>query len=114
MAHARLGSHRLLEEVDLKQCCVQAAGGVALAQALAVKPTMRLLSLNGNAISSEGVAQMRFIFGHEAAVCAGGQECLGSLSDNEEDGEVDIDDEEDEDEDELADQLQDVLSKLKV
>jgi hypothetical protein len=47
-------------------------------------------------------------------VCVAGVDCLGSLSDNDEDGEVDIDEEEEEDADEAADQLQDVLSKLKM
>ena len=58
--------------------------------------------------------QVRRIFGHPAAVCVAGVDCLGSLSDNDEDGEVDIDEEEEEDADEAADQLQDVLSKLKM
>jgi hypothetical protein len=50
---------RLLEEVDLRSCCIQATGAVALAQALAMKPTMKLLALNGNAVSDDGVAEVR-------------------------------------------------------
>lgn len=95
-----------LMEVDMSNNLIRWAGARVLAQAVLEKPELKLLNLNGNFISEEGIDVLKGMF-------KASPDLLGSLDDNDPDGEEDDEDDdeknsgdEDEgDEDELGSKL---------
>mmetsp|Transcript_10076 Transcript_10076/g.18988 ORF Transcript_10076/g.18988 Transcript_10076/m.18988 type:complete len:514 (-) Transcript_10076:111-1652(-) len=96
-----------LEELEVSECQIGRLGAVALAKCAASKSALKKLNLNGNMIPAEGVEEVQEIF--SSAAC--GQDALGSLSENDEDGEGDDEDDEDDDAD---DDLSAALGGMKV
>ncbi|KAL5561675.1 hypothetical protein UlMin_031422 [Ulmus minor] len=92
--------HGQLNEVDLSTNLIRRAGARLLAQAVVRKPGFKLLNIDGNFISDEGIDEVKDIFKNSP-------EMLGPLDENDPDGE----DEEAEDED--ADNEIELESKLK-
>lgn len=76
---------RELEELDLGTNEIEDRGAKAATEAACQLPKMRLLNLNGNAISRATVSEIQQML---ADGCAGGVEVLGPLDENE-DGEDD-------------------------
>ncbi|KAL6497795.1 RAN GTPase-activating protein 2 [Orobanche hederae] len=98
--------HDQLKEVDLSQNSIRAAAK-ALASGLAGLPEFKLLNINGNFISDEDIEELKVIF----IECP---EKLGSLDENDPDGDG-FDDKDGEDEDEgSADELEKKLRNLDV
>lgn len=93
--------HGQLTEVDLNTNSIRRAGARALAQAVVHKPGFKLLNINANFISDEGIDEVREIFKNSLNV-------LGPLDENDPEGE-DLDEEAEED----ADNEVDLESKLK-
>ncbi|KAI8566238.1 hypothetical protein RHMOL_Rhmol02G0024600 [Rhododendron molle] len=77
-----------LMEVDMSNNLIRWAGARVLAQAVVEKPEFKLLNLDGNFISEEGIDELKGMF-------KASPDLLGSLDDNDPDGE-----ENDEDDDE--------------
>ncbi|KAK4388543.1 RAN GTPase-activating protein 2 [Sesamum angolense] len=99
--------HDQLKEVDLSLNSIRRAAARTLAQALVRLPGFKLLNVNGNFISEEGIDELKDIFKE----CA---EKLGPLDENDLDGE-DFDDMESGDEDEDSrDELEEKLKDLDV
>nr|XP_043605857.1 RAN GTPase-activating protein 2-like [Erigeron canadensis]XP_043605858.1 RAN GTPase-activating protein 2-like [Erigeron canadensis]XP_043605859.1 RAN GTPase-activating protein 2-like [Erigeron canadensis]XP_043605860.1 RAN GTPase-activating protein 2-like [Erigeron canadensis] len=95
-----------LAEVDLSTNQIRRAGARVLAQAVVGKPGFKLLNIDGNFLSDEGVDDVKEIFKNSP-------DLLGSLDENDPDGE-EYDNEADEDEDGDGDDDDDELeSKLK-
>ncbi|CAL5337697.1 unnamed protein product [Camellia sinensis] len=82
-----------LKEVDMSTNLVRRAGARVLAQAVVKKLEFKLLNINENFISEEGIDELKGIF----KTCP---EMLGSLDDNEPDGGNDDDDDDEEEEEE--------------
>lgn len=100
--------------MDLTCNSIGHAGAVAAAKAVVSKPAFKLLSLNDNHISEEGLEELQDLFRDR-------KEALGSLEDNDEEGEEDeeeLEEENEEEEDEEAGpeagDLAEELGKLKV
>lgn len=95
-----------LMEVDMSNNLIRWAGARVLAQAVVEKPEFKLLNLNGNFISEEGIDELKGMF-------KASPDLLGSLDDNDPDGEEDDEaddeknsgDEDEGDEDELGSKL---------
>lgn len=87
--------HGQLSEVDLSANSIRRAGVRLLAQALVNKPGFKLLNINGNFVSDEGIDEVKDVFRNSPGV-------LGPLDENDPEGE-DYDDEADEDEEGGAD-----------
>ncbi|KAI4304084.1 hypothetical protein MLD38_039643 [Melastoma candidum] len=68
-----------LEEVDFSSNLIRRAGARTLAQAVAKKPGFKLLNINGNFISEDGIDDVKEIF----KKCP---EVLASLEDNDPEG----------------------------
>nr|CCG20351.1 Ran GTPase activating protein 2 [Solanum tarijense] len=98
-----LERHRHLIEVDMSSNALRRAGARVLAQTVLHKDEFKLLNVNGNFISEEGVDELKEIFKKSP-------EMLASLEDNDPEGE-DEDDEEDE-ERESGDEGKDVEDEL--
>ncbi|XP_054818456.1 RAN GTPase-activating protein 1 isoform X1 [Prosopis cineraria] len=97
--------HGQLNEVDLSTNAIRRSGARLLAQAVVQKPGFKLLNINANFISDEGVDELKNIF----------KSCpnmLGSLDENDPEGE-DIDDEAEED-DADHDELESKLKGLNI
>lgn len=88
-----------LNEVDMSTNLIRRSGARVLAQAVIAKPGFKLLNINANYISDEGVDEIKDVFKNSSAM-------LASLDDNDPEGE-DNDEEADEagDEDELESKL---------
>nr|CCG20348.1 Ran GTPase activating protein 2 [Solanum stoloniferum] len=98
-----LEGHSHLIEVDMSSNALRRAGARVLAQTVLHKDEFKLLNVNGNFISEEGVDELKEIFKKSP-------EMLASLEDNDPEGE-DEDDEEDE-ERESGDDGKDVEDEL--
>ncbi|XP_009355460.2 RAN GTPase-activating protein 1 [Pyrus x bretschneideri] len=94
--------HGQLTEVDLSTNSIRRVGARVLAQAVVNKPGFKLLNINSNFISDEGIDEVKEIFKNSPDV-------LGPLDENDPEGE-DLDEESD---DEGADDKDDLESKLK-
>nr|CCG20281.1 Ran GTPase activating protein 2 [Solanum tuberosum subsp. andigenum] len=103
-----LEGHSHLIEVDLSSNALRRAGARVLAQTVLHKDEFKLLNVNGNFISEEGVDELKEIFKKSPEV-------LASLEDNDPEGEDedDEDDEEKESGDEGKDVEDELESKLK-
>ncbi|KAL1825939.1 hypothetical protein ACET3Z_012717 [Daucus carota] len=88
-----------LYEVDLSTNLIRRAGARVLAQTVIAKPGFKLLNIDGNFISDEGVDEIKDMFKSSSAM-------LAPLDDNDPEGEDHQDSEEDGDENELESQLQ--------
>ncbi|GFZ22062.1 RAN GTPase activating protein 2 [Actinidia rufa] len=105
-------SHDQLKEVDMSTNKIRTAGARVLSQAVEGKPEFKLLNINGNFISDEGIDELKRIF-------KASPDLLGSLDENDPDGVDDDDDDDDEkqsgDEDEgVKDELESKLKNLDV
>nr|CCG20293.1 Ran GTPase activating protein 2 [Solanum stenophyllidium] len=98
-----LEGHSHLIEVDMNSNALRRAGARVLVQTVLHKDEFKLLNVNGNLISEEGVDELKEIFKKSP-------EMLASLEDNDPEGE-DEDDEEDE-EKESRDEGKDVENEL--
>ncbi|CAI9297237.1 unnamed protein product [Lactuca saligna] len=89
-----------LTEVDLSSNQIRRAGARVLAQAVVGKPGFKLLNINGNFLSDEGVEDVKEIFKNSP-------DLLGSLDENDPEGEEynDEDGDGDDDDDELESRL---------
>ncbi|XP_004495201.1 RAN GTPase-activating protein 2 [Cicer arietinum] len=88
-----------LNEVDLSTNSITWSGARLLAEAVVQKPGFKLLNINANFISDEGICELQKIFKNSP-------DMLGPLDENEPDGEdIDEEDEEDDDNDELESKL---------
>ncbi|KAF5731532.1 RAN GTPase-activating protein 1 [Tripterygium wilfordii] len=96
--------HGQLTEVDLSTNSLRRAGARYLAQSVVHKPGFKLLNINGNYISDEGMDEVKDMFKNCSSM-------LGSLDENDPDGE-DLDDEAEEEgafnDDELESKLKDL------
>ncbi|XP_057475717.1 RAN GTPase-activating protein 2-like [Actinidia eriantha] len=94
--------HGRLNEVDISTNSVRRAGARVLAQVLVQKPEFKLLNINGNFISEEGIDELKGIF-------KASPDMLGSLDENDPDGgdeeEKESGDEDERNEDELESKL---------
>ncbi|XP_010277862.1 PREDICTED: RAN GTPase-activating protein 2-like [Nelumbo nucifera] len=97
--------HGLLEEVDFSTNSVRRAGARSLAQAVVNKPEFKLLTINGNCISDEGIDEVKEIFKKSPDV-------LGPFDENDEEGGEGG--EEEEMGDENGDELESKLKHLEV
>ncbi|XP_073053636.1 RAN GTPase-activating protein 2-like [Primulina eburnea] len=88
--------HDQLKEVDMSQNSLRRAASRTLAQALVNKPSFKLLNINGNFISDEGIDELKDIFKENP-------DKLGPLDENDPDGE-DFDDEDSGDEEDEGEQ----------
>lgn len=79
--------HDQLKEVDMNTNSIRRTGAKVLAQAVVRKPGFKLLNINGNFISDEGVEEVKKIF--ENCPCA-----LGPLDENDPEGDDDDNDQE--------------------
>ncbi|MBA0725173.1 hypothetical protein Golax_021778 [Gossypium laxum] len=77
--------HTLLEEVDMSTNFIRRAGARHLAQVVVQKPGFRLLNINGNIISDDGVDEVNEVFKKYPDV-------LGSFDENDPEGDDDDDD----------------------
>ncbi|KAF8096538.1 hypothetical protein N665_0307s0064 [Sinapis alba] len=96
--------HLKLQYIDMSNNYIRRAGARALAQVVTKKEGFKLLNIDGNIISEEGVEEVKEILKKTPEV-------LGALDENDPDGE---EEEEDEDEDEGNDELESKLKKLEV
>lgn len=94
--------HNHLTEVDLSTNSIRRAGARLLAQTVASKPGFKLLNINGNFISDEGIDEVKDIFKDYPDV-------LGPLDENDPEGE----DNDGEAEEGAADNEDELESKLK-
>ncbi|KAL7582180.1 hypothetical protein Lser_V15G41697 [Lactuca serriola] len=99
-----------LTEVDLSTNGIRTVGARALSQAVVGKPGFKLLNINGNFLSDEGVDNVKEIFKSFPSV-------LGPLDENDPEGEEYNDDDDDDDEDgddANEDELQSKLKDLEI
>ncbi|XP_061358138.1 RAN GTPase-activating protein 1 [Gastrolobium bilobum] len=93
------GGHDQLNEVDLGTNLITWSGARLLAEAVVHKPGFKLLNINGNFISDDGIVELKNIF-------ANSPNMLGPLDENDPEGEdIDEEAEEDADHDELESKL---------
>ncbi|CAN1176825.1 RAN GTPase-activating protein 1 [Linum perenne] len=105
IAKAIEAGHNQLNEVDFSTNAIRRAGARVLAQAVVNKPGFKLLNLNGNFISDEGLDEVKTIFKNSP-------DLLGPLDENDPEGEDFDEDENDGNEDE--DELESGLKGLKI
>ncbi|CAK9176864.1 unnamed protein product, partial [Ilex paraguariensis] len=94
--------HDQLNEVDLSTNSIRRAGARCLAQSVVSKPGLKLLNINGNFISDEGVDEVKKMFKSSPDV-------LGPMDENDPEGE----DYDEEAEEESADNEEQLEFKLK-
>nr|AAF25948.1 RAN GTPase activating protein 2 [Arabidopsis thaliana] len=82
-----------LQYIDMSTNYIRRAGARALAHVVVKKEAFKLLNIDGNIISEEGIEELKEIFKKSP-------ELLGALDENDPDGEEDDDDEEDEEDEE--------------
>lgn len=100
--------HTLLKEVDMSTNFIRRAGARHLAQVVVQKPGFRLLNVNGNIISDDGVDEVKEVFKKYPDV-------LGSFDENDPEGGDDDDDEEKSGEGEAnEDELESKMKNLEV
>ncbi|KAJ4896461.1 RAN GTPase-activating protein 1 [Raphanus sativus] len=95
-----------LVEVDMSTNMMRRAGARALAQSVLKKQSFKLLNINGNFISEEGVDEVNDMFKDSP-------DKLGPLDDNDPEGE-DFEDEEEEEEGDEGNELEAKLGGLKI
>lgn len=105
IAKALEEGHGQLCEVDMSSNMIRRAGARLLAHAVANKSGFKLLNINGNFISDEGIDEIKGIFKESPGA-------LGPLDENDPEGE-DHDDEDDEDECQGSNEEDELGSKLK-
>lgn len=107
IAKALEEGHRELKEVDFSETMIRRVGARSLARAVASnKPEFTMLNINGNAISDEGIDEVKEILKEGV---------LGPLDDNDVDGEEGGEEEEEEEEEgEEGNEVEVKLQDLKV
>ncbi|KAM6541236.1 hypothetical protein CsatB_005683 [Cannabis sativa] len=90
--------HDQLKEVDMSTNMIRRAGARFLAQVVLRKSGFKLLNINGNYISDEGIDEVKDIFKNSPSM-------LGLLDENDPDGEDDADEEDADNDDELESRL---------
>ncbi|XP_047306849.1 RAN GTPase-activating protein 1-like [Impatiens glandulifera] len=85
-----VGGHGQLTEVDMNTNLIRRAGALVLAEVVVDKLGFKLLNLNGNFISDEGIDELKEIFKNCPAK-------LGELDENDPEGQEDLEEEETED-----------------
>lgn len=108
IAKALEEGHGQLCEVDMNTNLIRRAGARCLAQAVVNKPGLKLLDINGNYISDEGIDEVKDIF--KNCLCPN---ALGPLDDNDPDGE-DYDEEGEEREGDIEHELESRLKGLEI
>ncbi|KAL6978521.1 RAN GTPase-activating protein 2 [Sarracenia purpurea var. burkii] len=98
--------HDRLNEVDLSANLIRRAGARVLAQAVVHKPGFKLLNLNGNFMSDEGVDELKVLFKHSP-------DMLGPLDENDPEGE-ELDEEDEVEDIDHAEELEYKLKELKI
>ncbi|KAL3531347.1 hypothetical protein ACH5RR_010669 [Cinchona calisaya] len=98
--------HEQLNEVDMSMNSIRRAGARCLAQAVVSKPGFKLLNINGNFISDEGVDEVKEVFKNSPFV-------LGPLDENDPEGE-DYDEEAEEEVNDNEDELEFKLKGLDI
>ncbi|XP_022758222.1 RAN GTPase-activating protein 1-like [Durio zibethinus] len=98
--------HGQLNEVDMSTNAIRRAGARLLAQVVVEKPGFKLLNINGNFISDEGIDEVKELF-------KSSPDMLGPLDENDPEGEEEEDDDDDEDDKENAENGNELESKLK-
>lgn len=98
--------HGQLTEVDLSSNSIRRAGARLLAQAVVNKPGFKLLNINGNFISDEGIDEVMDMFKDSPHL-------LGPLDENDPEGE-DLDEEAEEDGADNEDELESRLKGLEI
>uniref|UniRef100_A0A5B6ZZU3 Putative RAN GTPase-activating protein 1 n=1 Tax=Davidia involucrata TaxID=16924 RepID=A0A5B6ZZU3_DAVIN len=106
IAKALEEGHGQLIEVDLSTNAIRRAGARLLAQAVVCKPGFKLLNINSNFISDEGVDELKDTFKNSLGV-------LGPLDENDPDG-VDNDDDAEEEGSDNENGLESKLKDLKI
>lgn len=106
VAKAIDAGHGQLNEVDLSTNAIRRAGARLLALAVAHKPGFKLLNINGNFISDEGIDEVKDIFKSLPDV-------LGPLDENDPEGE-DLDEEAKEEGSDDEDELESKLKGLEI
>ncbi|PON55277.1 WPP domain containing protein [Parasponia andersonii] len=91
-------SHGQLNEVDVSMNMLRRAGARFLAQVVVRKPGFKLLNIDGNYISDEGIDEVKDIFKNLPNL-------LGPLDENDPEGEEDADEEDADNDDELESKL---------
>lgn len=106
IAKALEEGHGQLIEVDLSTNSIRRAGARCLAQAVVSKPGFKLLNINCNFISDEGVDELEEVFKNSPLV-------LGPLDENDPEGE-DYDEQAEEEGDDDDDELESKLKGLEI
>lgn len=106
IAKALEEGHGQLTEVDMSTNLMRRAGVRILAQAVLKKPGFKLLNINGNFISDEGIDELKELFRHAP-------EMLGPLDENDPEGE-EYDEEAEDEGGDLGDELEAKLKDLKI
>ncbi|XVF21776.1 hypothetical protein REPUB_Repub12eG0119200 [Reevesia pubescens] len=97
--------HGQLNEVDMSTNAIRRAGARLLAQVVVKKPGFKLLNINGNFISDDGVDEVKELF-------KSSPDTLGPLDENDPEGK-DYEDEDEAEEEENAENGNELESKLK-
>lgn len=100
-------SHEKLKEVDMSSNSLRRAGTKVLAQCVVQKPEFKLLNINGNFISDEGIDELQEIFKKFPNM-------LGPVDENDPDGGDDDNESGDENEEGVDDELESKMKKLDV
>ncbi|KAJ0112688.1 hypothetical protein Patl1_03390 [Pistacia atlantica] len=98
--------HGQLTEVDLSTNSIRRAGARVLAQVAVNKPGFKMLNINGNFISDEGIDEVKDIFKQSP-------DLLGPLDENDPEGE-DFDEEAEDEDADNEDELESQLKGLKI
>ncbi|MBA0825990.1 hypothetical protein Goarm_010888 [Gossypium armourianum] len=99
--------HGQLNEVDMSTNAIRRAGARLLAQVVVKIPGFKFLNINGNFISDEGIDEIKELF-------KSSPDMLGSLEDNDPEGEDYEDEDEDEENAEEGNELKSKLKDLKI
>lgn len=106
IAKALEEGHGQLNEVDVSTNLIRRAGARVLAQVVVRKPGFKLLNINGNYISDEGIDEVKDIFKNFPGI-------LGPLDENDPEGE-DIDEDAEEERADNDDELESRLKGLEI
>ncbi|GMN48795.1 hypothetical protein TIFTF001_017963 [Ficus carica] len=96
--------HGKLNEVDMSTNMIRRAGARLLAQIVVRKPGFKLLNINGNYISDDGIDEVKDLFKNSPNL-------LGPLDENDPEGEEDVEEEDADNDDELESRLKDLEIK---
>lgn len=99
--------HGQLNEVDLSENSIRRAGARVLAQAVVHKSGFKLLNINSNFISDEGIDEVKDIFKNSP-------DMLGPLDENDPEGEDDPDEEAEDDNGDSENELESKLKNLEI